>query len=152
MTKIQSFSRIALSVVDRQGRLVDGFLLPYQLSDLRMKGSLVVLSACNTALGKKVLGEGMMGFASSLFSAGASQLVLTIADVDAQASSFFLSDTYSHFLGGNRTSIEHAVTLARRSFLKSDRWSDPYYWASYVVVGMPTPGNESAQSERRGEF
>lgn len=145
-------SRIALSVVDRQGRLVNGFLLPYQLSDLRMKGSLVVLSACNTALGKKVLGEGMMGFASSLFSAGASQLVLTIADVDAQASSFFLSDTYSHFLGGNRTSIEHAVTLARRSFLKSDRWSDPYYWASYVVVGMPTPPNESAQSGRRGEF
>ncbi len=145
-------SRIALSVVDRQGRLVSGFLLPYQLSDLRIKGSLVVLSACNTALGKKVLGEGMMGFASSLFSAGASQLVLTIADVDAQASSFFLSDTYSHFLGGNRISIEHAVTLARRSFLESYRWSDPYYWASYVVVGMPTPPNESAQSGRRGEF
>lgn len=145
-------SRIALSVVDRRGRLVNGFLLPYQLSDLRMKGSLVVLSACNTALGKKVLGEGMMGFASSLFSAGASQLVLTIAEVNAQASSLFLSYTYSHFLGGNRTSIEHAVTLARRSFLKSVRWSDPYYWASYVVVGMPTPPKASAQSERRGEF
>jgi CHAT domain-containing protein/tetratricopeptide (TPR) repeat protein len=145
-------SRIALSIADRQGRPVNGFLLPYQLADLRMKGAVVVLSACDTALGKKVMGEGMMGFASSLFSAGASQLILTIAEVDAQASSSFLSNTYRHFLGRNRTSMEHALTLARQSFLKSDRWSDPYYWASYVVVGMPTPPNQSAKDKPRQDF
>jgi CHAT domain-containing protein/tetratricopeptide (TPR) repeat protein len=150
--EIPELSRIALSVVDRQGRPGSGFLFPYQLADLRMKGTVVVLSACDTALGKKVLGEGMMGFASSLFSAGASQLVLTIAKVDAQASSFFLSDAYSHFLGGNRTSMEHALTLARQSFLRSDRWSDPYYWASYVLVGMPTPLNQSAKGKPRRDF
>ncbi len=140
--EIPELSRLALSVVDHRRRPVSGFLLPYQLADLHMNGSVVVLSACDTALGKKVLGEGMMGFASSLFSAGASQLVLTIAEVDAQASSVFLSDTYRHFLG-NQTSIEHALTLARQSFLRSDRWSDPYYWASYVIVGMPTPNQSS---------
>jgi CHAT domain-containing protein len=117
-----------------------------------MKGSVVVLSACDTALGKKVLGEGMMGFTSSLFSAGASQLVLTITEVDAQASSFFLSDVYNHFLGWNRTSMEHALTLARQSLLKSDHWSDPYYWASYVVVGMPTPQNESPKRKPQQGF
>jgi CHAT domain-containing protein len=127
-------------------------LFPYQLADLRMKGSVIVLLSCDTALGKKVLGEGMMGFASSLFSAGASQLVLTIAEVDAQASSFFLSNTYSHFLGRNQTSMEHALTLARQSFLKSDRWSDPYYWASYVVVGMPTPPHQSANNQPQQDF
>src|SRR5262249_28226838 len=131
---------------------VSVFLLPYQLADLRMKSSVVVLSACDTALGKKVLGEGMMGFASSLFSAGASQLVLTIAEVDAQASSVFLSDAYSHLLGPDRASMEHALTLARQSFLKSDRWSDPYYWASFVVVGMPTPPNESAKGGPSSHF
>jgi CHAT domain-containing protein len=144
-------SKLALSVVDQQGRPVKRFLLPHQLADLRMNGSVVVLSACDTALGKNVLGEGMMGFASSLFSAGASQLVLTIAEVDNQASSLFLRDTYSHFLGGNRTSIEHALTLARQGFLKSDRWSDPYYWASYVVVGMPTP-QQSAKGRPHAGF
>jgi CHAT domain-containing protein/Tfp pilus assembly protein PilF len=149
--EIPELSRIALSFLDGQGRPVNGFLFPYQLADLRMKGT-VVLSACDTALGKKVLGEGMMGFASSLFSAGASQLVLTIADVDAQASSFFLSDAYSHFLGRNRTSMEHALTLARQSFLRSDRWSDPYYWASYVVVGRPTPPNQSAKGKPQQDF
>lgn len=122
------------------------------MADLRMNGTVVVLSACDTALGKKVLGEGMMGFASSLFSAGASQLVLTVTEVDAQPSSFFLSDAYSHLLGRNRTSMEHALTLARQSFVKSGRWSDPYYWASYVLVGMPTPPNQSAKSTPQPDF
>lgn len=149
--EIPELSRIALSIVDRQGRPVNGFLFPYQLSDLRLKGTVVVLSGCDTALGKKVLGEGLMGFASSLFSAGASQLVLTTTEVDAQASSFFLSDAYNHFLSRNRTSMEHALTLARQSFLRSDRWSDPYYWASYVVVGMPTP-LKSAKAKARQDF
>jgi CHAT domain-containing protein len=149
---IPELSRIALSVVDRQGRRVSGFLYPYQLADLRMNDTVVVLSACDTALGKKVLGEGLMGFATSLFSAGASQLVLTIAEVDAEASSFFLSDVYSHFLSRNGTSMEHALTLARQSVLRSDRWSDPYYWSSYVVVGMPTSLNQFAKGKPQQDF
>ena len=146
---IPELSRIALSVVDRQHRRVSGFLFPYQLAELRMNNTVVVLSACDTALGKRVLGEGMMGFASSLFSAGASQLVLTITAVDAQASSFLLSSVYSHFLSRHGTSMEHALTLARQSFLRSDRWSDPYYWASYVVMGMPAPSNPSARGRQK---
>jgi CHAT domain-containing protein/Tfp pilus assembly protein PilF len=149
---IPELSRIFLSVVDIKGRPVSRFLFPYQLADLHMNGTVVVLSACDTALGKKVLGEGLMGFASSLFSAGASQLVLTIAEVDAEASSSFLSDAYSHFLGWNGTSVEHALTLARGSFLKSDRWSDPYYWASYVLLGMPTPPNQPAKGKAQKDF
>jgi CHAT domain-containing protein len=93
-----------------------------------------------------------MSFSASLFSAGASQLVLTIAKVDAQASSVFLSDVYSHFLSRNGTSIEHALTLARQSLVRSDRWSDPYYWASYVVVGMPTPPSQFAKGKPQQRF
>jgi CHAT domain-containing protein/Tfp pilus assembly protein PilF len=144
---IPELSRIALSVIDHQDRRVSGFLFPSQLADLRMNDTVVVLSACDTALGKKVQGEGLMSFSSGLFSAGASQLVLTIAEVDAQASSFFFSHVYTHFLGRNGTSMEHALTLARRSFLRSDRWSDPYYWASYVVVGMPTSPKQFAKGK-----
>jgi CHAT domain-containing protein len=94
----------------------------------------------------------MIGFASSLFSAGASQLVLTITEVDAEASSLFLSHAYSHVLGRDRTSMEHALTLTRQSFLKSDRWSDPYYWASYVVMGMPSSPNQSTKGKPRQDF
>jgi CHAT domain-containing protein/Tfp pilus assembly protein PilF len=149
---VPELSRIALSVVDRQGRPVSGFLFPYQLADLHMNDTVVVLSACDTALGKRMLGEGLMGFATSLFSAGASQLVLTTAEVDAQASSSFLSNVYNHLLSRNGTSMEHALTLARQSFLKSDRWADPYYWASYVVVGMPTSPKQIAKGNPQRDF
>jgi CHAT domain-containing protein/tetratricopeptide (TPR) repeat protein len=130
-------SSIALSVVDRQGHPVSGLVLPYQLSGIPMNGSVVVLSACDTALGKKVLGEGMIGFTSSLFSAGASQLVLTLSEVNAEAASVFLSETYSHFLAPGSMSMEHSMTLARQALQQSDRWSDPYYWASFVEIGAP---------------
>jgi len=97
----------------------------------------VVLSACDTALGKQVLGEGLMGFSSSLLYAGGSQLVLALTKIDAEASSQFLSDVYRYYLPGNN-SMEHSITLARRTMAHSGRFSDPYYWASFVVIGRPT--------------
>ncbi|MBZ5494491.1 MAG: CHAT domain-containing protein [Acidobacteriia bacterium] len=134
--RFPELSRIVLSLVNRAGRPVDGYLHPYQLGQLHLNGSIVVLSACDTALGKQVLGEGMMGFSSSLLYAGASQLVLTLTAVDAEASSSFLTDVYRRFLQGT-TSMEHSISLARRTMMHSRRFSDPYYWASFIVIGRP---------------
>jgi tetratricopeptide (TPR) repeat protein len=136
--RIPELSRVALSVVDRTGHTVDGFLRPYQMGELRLNGSIVVLSACDTALGKEVSGEGLMGFTSSLFYAGAAQLVLTLANVEAEASSEFLKAMYSALLSPEAPSIEHALTLARREMEASKRWKDPYHWASFMVTGRPT--------------
>jgi CHAT domain-containing protein/tetratricopeptide (TPR) repeat protein len=133
---IPELSWIALSMVDRNGRAVDGLLHPYQLAQFHLAGSIVVLSACDTALGKQVWGEGLMGFSNSLLSAGASQLVLALTEIDAEASSSFLSNVYSEFLKG--TNMEHSMTLARRKMAHSHRFSDPYYWASFVVIGRTT--------------
>ena len=136
--QIPELSHIALSMVDRSGHPVNGFLRPYQLADLPLRNSVVVLSACDTALGKQVLGEGLMGFTGSLFHAGASQLVLTLTKVDAQASSLFFSSAYRRIFGREPVSVERALTLTRRSLAASERWSDPYYWASFVVLGKPS--------------
>ncbi|HET9166986.1 MAG TPA: CHAT domain-containing protein, partial [Candidatus Angelobacter sp.] len=88
------------------------------------------------ALGKQVLGEGLMGFSSSLLYAGGSQLVLTLTEVDGEASSRFLRDVYRQYLPGNN-SMEHSITIARRAMARSHRFSDPYYWASFIVIGRP---------------
>jgi CHAT domain-containing protein/Tfp pilus assembly protein PilF len=136
--RLPELSRIALSMVDAAGRPVDGFLRPYQLSRLPLQGSTVILSACDTALGKQVLGEGLMGFTASLFSAGAARLVLTLSAIDAEGSSEFWVKAYRSMFGEPRANLEHAVTLARRNLAHSARWSDPYYWASYVVYGLPS--------------
>jgi CHAT domain-containing protein len=136
--QIPDLSRIALSTFDRNGRPTEGSLRPYQLAKLRLNGSLVALSACDSALGKQVMGEGLEGFTSSLFAAGAAQLVLTLTEVDAEASSEFLSGVYRRMLQ-QHLNVERAMELTRREMAASERWSDPYYWASMVVMGRPTP-------------
>lgn len=133
--RIPELSRVALSLVDRSGRPVDGYLHPYQFAEFRLNRSIVVLSSCETALGKEVLGEGLVGFATSLFSAGASQLVLALTKVDAESSAAFFAETYRHFFGSQPQGMERALTQARRVLAHSTRWSDPYYWASFTVMG-----------------
>jgi CHAT domain-containing protein len=132
-------SEIVLSGFAAQGQIVNGEVLPHDVASLRLEGSIVVVSACRTALGKEVFGEGLMGFATSFFSTGAAQLILTLADVDAQASSVFMSHTYRHYFARGGTGMERAMTLARRSLLSSRQWSDPFYWASFTVIGTPSP-------------
>jgi CHAT domain-containing protein/tetratricopeptide (TPR) repeat protein len=135
--RIPELSRIALSMVDRAGAPVDGFVRPYQLAHWRLNGSTVVFSACETALGKQVLGEGLLGFTASLFFAGAAQLVLTLSDVDAEGSAEFFSEVYRHLLAARPEPIDRSLTLARRGLSQSARWKDPYYWASFMVYGVP---------------
>jgi CHAT domain-containing protein len=135
--RIPELSRIALSMVNRSGAPIDGFLRPYQLSQLPLDASTVVLSACDSALGKQVIGEGLVGFTTSLFAAGAAQLVLTLSPVDAEGSAEFLSRAYRHVFAPRPVAMEHAITLARRDMAQSERWRDPYYWASFVVYGRP---------------
>jgi CHAT domain-containing protein len=135
--RIPELSRIVLSLVDRNGQPVDGNLRPYQISGMQLSGSIVVLSSCETALGKEVPGEGLAGFRQSLFAAGASQLVLTTGNVEAESSSAFFAEVYKEFFGARRVCMDAALTHARRILAASSRWSDPFYWASYAVVGSP---------------
>ena len=128
-------SQIVLSVADRTGRPARSLLRANELAALALDGSTVVLSACDTALGKETPGEGLTGFTSALFQAGAAQLVLSLAKIDAEAASLFLSKMYGGALGTPGFSNEHAVRLARIALAESARWRDPYYWASIVIYG-----------------
>lgn len=136
--RIPELSRIALSMVTPQGQPIDGFLRPYDLAALRLNGSTVVLSACRTALGKQVAGEGLLGLTASLFQAGAAQLVLSLSEVDAEASEEFFSRAYAKLFSSQSYNMESALTAARQSLSQSARWSDPFYWASFVVIGRPS--------------
>ena len=133
--RIPELSRVVLSLVDRAGRPINGYLYPHHFAGLRLNGSIVVLSSCDTGLGKEVLGEGLAGFATSLISAGASQLVLTLTQVDAEASAVFFAEVYRRLFGSQPMSMETAIRRARRTLAASSRWRDPYYWASFTIVG-----------------
>lgn len=146
---IPELSRIMLSMVNRSGKpIADSSLHPHQLAQFHLDGSTIVLSACDTALGKQVLGEGLVGFTSSLLYAGGAQLVVTLTEIDAEASSRFLSEVYRRFLSGSN-SMEHSIALVRLALVHDPQFSDPYFWASFIVVGRPggTPGMAAYSTE-----
>jgi CHAT domain-containing protein len=135
---IPEMSRIALSLVDDSGRPVDGYLRPYEISQWKLEGCLVVLAACETAQGKQVMGEGVLGLSSSLLHAGASQLIAAVAAIDDEASARFFDHVYQYMLGSRPVSAARALALARRDIARNPRWSDPYYWAAFELTGRPS--------------
>ena len=74
-SRTPALSGIVLSLVDRQGRPVDGFLRLWDIYNLRLPIDLVVLSACQTALGKEIKGEGLVGMTRGFMYAGAARVV-----------------------------------------------------------------------------
>lgn len=127
-------SGILLSLVDSQGRPLDGFLSMSDIYALRLSSNLVVLSACNTALGKDVRGEGLVGLTRGFFYAGASGVTASLWKVDDEAT----SNLMSHFYEGmfqRRLTPAAALREAQIAMWNQKRWRSPYYWAAFVIQG-----------------
>ena len=135
--KQPSLTSIALSMVDRQGRAVDGFIRPVDIYNLRnLHAQVVVLSACRTAVGQQVRGEGVIGLSRPFFYAGASQVIMTLWNIDDEASAKFMQYFYQAMLGPRKESVDQAVRSAERIMFNSKTWiSDPFYWAGFVLQG-----------------
>src|SRR5262249_23725873 len=80
-------SGIVLSLADKEGRPQDGFLRLQDIYNLKLPAELVVLSACQTALGKEIKGEGLVGLARGFMYAGAPRVVASLWKVDDRATS-----------------------------------------------------------------
>ncbi len=95
---------------------------------------LVVLSACETALGKEIRGEGLMGLTRGFFYAGADTVISSLWQVPDRATSELMRRFYVEMLQNGRPPAT-ALRLAQLEFRKERRWRDPYYWAAFVVQG-----------------
>jgi CHAT domain-containing protein len=127
-------SGLVLSLVDRSGKPVDGFLRLHDIYNLNLDADLVVLSACQTALGKEVFGEGLIGLTRGFMYAGASRVVSSVWNVDDRASALLMSRFYQQMLTGHLTPAA-ALRKAQLSLLAEPRWSDPHYWAAFGLQG-----------------
>src|SRR5205814_10361889 len=87
-------SGVVLSLVDEQGRPQDGFLRLHEIYNLKLSADLVVLSACQTALGKDVRGEGLVGLTRGFMYAGAARVVACLWKVDDRATAEFMNGFY----------------------------------------------------------
>ena len=127
-------STIVLSMVDERGHRVDGLVHLYDLYQLRLNSAMVILSACETASGKEVRGEGVIGLSRGFLQAGASGLLTTPLPIDAEASAFLIKAFLEQMLGSESVPPSRALLEARRTLASSNRWKDPYYWGSFMLV------------------
>jgi CHAT domain-containing protein len=127
-------SGLVLSLVDENGKLQDGFLRMNEIFNLQLPADLVVLSACQTALGKEIKGEGILGLTRGFMYAGAKRVVASLWQVDDEATSQLMRDFYRGMLKeGLRPAA--ALRAAQIEMSQSSRWSEPYYWAGFVIQG-----------------
>lgn len=127
-------SGLVLSLVDKQGRPREGFLRAYEFQKLRLSADLVVLSACRTALGQEVPGEGLVGMTRGLIEVP--RLVVSLWSVDDRSTAELMSRFYHRMLQGKeRLTPSAALREAQLSMLREPRWSHTYQWAPFLFQG-----------------
>lgn len=134
--KNPELSGIVLSMVNEQGQPEDGFLSLRDIYKLDLPVDLVVLSACQTGIGKQVRGEGLIGLTRGFMYVGAPRVVASLWRVDDEATAELMKRFYRHMLGRNKLSAAAALRRAKIEMIEaSDEWREPYYWAGFVLQG-----------------
>ena len=127
-------SGIVLSLVDENGKPQNGFLRLLEIYNLRLSADLVVLSGCQTALGKQVKGEGLIGLTRGFMYAGAARVVVSLWEVNDEATAELMKKFYeAMFKKGMRPAA--ALRTAQLAMWKSPWWKAPYYWAGFELQG-----------------
>jgi CHAT domain-containing protein/predicted negative regulator of RcsB-dependent stress response len=127
-------SGLVLSTVNRAGQAQDGFVGLQDIYGLRAPVDLVVLSACQTALGKDVRGEGLLGLTRGFMYAGASCVVSSLWKVDDEATAELMRQSYTNMLQKGMTPAA-ALRAAQNSIRQRPEWRAAYYWAGFTVQG-----------------
>jgi CHAT domain-containing protein len=127
-------SSLVLSLYNQKGEAVDGYLRMHEIYGMKLSADLVVLSACDTGLGKEVKGEGLMALTRGFMYAGAARVVASMWKVDDTATSLLMQEFYRQLIQKSLTPAA-ALTEAQRSMWRNKRWRAPYYWAAFVLQG-----------------
>src|SRR5262245_35645881 len=127
-------SGLVLSLVDEQGRPQDGFLRMHEIFNLRLPAELVVLSACQTGLGKNLDGEGLVGLTRGFMYAGAARVVASLWEVNDAATAELMKRFYRRMLqDGMRPAA--ALRAAQIEMWKRPQWQSPFYWGGFILQG-----------------
>jgi len=130
-----ALSGLVFSLVDEKGRPKDGFLRLWDIYNLHLPAELVVLSSCQTGLGKEIAGEGLVGLTRGFFYAGAARVIASLWKVDDLATAELMARLYDGMLHKG-LSPAAALRSAQIAVWKQKRWEgDPYFWAAFEIQG-----------------
>ena len=127
-------SGLVLSLVNEKGEAIDGFLRLNDVYNLKLRADLVVLSACQTALGKEMAGEGLIGLTRGFVYAGAPRVVASLWQVDDRVTAELMGNFYQAMLIGNERPTA-ALRSAQLAIARTKGWESPYYWAAFTLQG-----------------
>jgi CHAT domain-containing protein len=127
-------SGLVLSLVDKQGRPENGFLELQDIYNLNLPVDLVVLSACETGLGKEINGEGMIGLTRGFMYAGATRVVASLWKVSDVATAELMERFY-RAMEVDRLPAAAALRAAQIQMWKQKHRRSPYFWAAFQIQG-----------------
>jgi CHAT domain-containing protein/tetratricopeptide (TPR) repeat protein len=128
-------SGVVLSLVDDRGEPQDGFLRLHDIYNLKLGSDLVVLSACQSALGREIKGDGLVSVTRGFMYAGVPRVVASLWKVDDAATAELMARFYEGMLGPQGLRPAAALRSAQLALAKQRRWQAPYYWAPFVLQG-----------------
>ena len=111
----------------------DGLLQMGEIYGLGLKADLVVLSACQTALGRDITGEGIVGLTRAFFYAGARAVVSALWNLNDRFAADFVGRFYQEIGAG--ASPETALRRTKIAFVDHPQYGHPFYWSSLVITG-----------------
>lgn len=116
------------------GGFDDGLLSAYEIASLNLTGTqLVVLSACQTGLGDLHSNEGVYGLQRAFKIAGAHHLLVSLWKVDDDATQVFMQRFYTYWIADNQD-VRVAYRKAQQWMRQQKDYSDPYFWAGFVLI------------------
>lgn len=127
------FTGVILSLVGNKSG--DGFLRTDEIFNLKLGSPLVMLSACETGLGKVRKGEGVIGLTRAFMYAGAPTVGVSLWSVSDASTAALMSDFYKRMLSGAGMPASTAMHQAQQNMIAGKKYSAPYYWAPFVLVG-----------------
>ncbi len=128
------FTGVVLSLVGNKSH--DGFVRTDEVFNLRLGSPLVMLSACETGLGKEKRGEGVMGLTRAFMYAGAPTVGVSLWSVADKSTADLMTDFYKRLLTpGQATTPSSALRGAQLAMISGKKYSAPFYWAPFVLVG-----------------
>ena len=125
-------SSLVLTGINNSGE--DGFLQASEIFDLKLNADLVVLSACQTGLGKLIRGEGMVGLTRAFLYAGTSSVLVSLWSVSDISTATLMGEFYKNLIK-NKLSKTDALHNAQLTLMSDEKFAHPFYWAPFVLIG-----------------
>ena len=128
-------SGLVFSLVDKEGKPARGFLRLGDIYNLNLPADLVVLSACETAIGPEVKSEGLTGLTRGFMYAGAARVVASLWKVDDAATAELMKRFYTYMLKDKMPAAEALRRAQLDISTLNEEWRPSFYWAGFVLQG-----------------